>query len=250
MSSDLGLVAEAALVGIVAVAFATEATIGFGATLLTLALGSFVAPVDELLHAVVPLNVALSAAVAVRSWRHIDGRALGLGILPAMAVGFPIGVIAFERLPRRGLQTGLGIFVMVLGVLELVRLVRAPKEAKALPRPAALALLFLGGMLHGAFGTGGPPVVYVCGRTLPDKRVFRATLAALWLLLGGLLVAAYARGGHLGAGSLRRTALLVPGLALGLWGGEVAHGRLPERAFRRVVFGALVVVGAVLVLRA
>lgn len=250
MSSGLPPLAEAALVGIVAVAFATEATIGFGATLLTLALGSLVAPVDELLYAVVPLNVALSLAVVVRAWRHIDGRALGLPILPAMGLGFPIGVAAFERLPHDGLQIGLGVFVIALGAIELARQVRAPADERPLPRAAGLALLFLGGVLHGAFATGGPPVVYVCGRTLPDKRVFRGTLAALWLLLGGLLMATYARSGHLGAASMRRTALLVPGLILGLVGGEMAHGRLPERAFRRVVFAMLMIVGAVLVIRA
>lgn len=250
MSIGLSPVAGAALIAIVTVAFATETAIGFGATLITLALGSLVAPLDELLHAVVPLNVALSAAVVARSWRHIDGRALGLRILPVMALGFPIGVLAFERLPPARSQLALGVFVALLGALELARQVRGRGEERPLPRAAGVALLFLGGFLHGAFGTGGPPVVYVCGRSLADKHVFRGTLAALWLLLGALLVAAYARNGHVGAASLGRTALLVPGLVLGLVAGDVAHRRIPERAFRLVVFAMLVVVGVVLAVRA
>ena len=250
MPDGLTPFAAAALIAIVAVAFATEAAIGFGATLITLALGSLVAPIDELLYAVVPLNVALSAAVVARARRHVDLRALGLRILPAMALGFPIGLLAFERLPRAGLQVGLGVFVLGLGAIEIVRMLRAPAAERPLPRAVGLFLLFLGGVVHGAFATGGPPVVYVCGRTIRDKHVFRATLAALWLLLGALLTAAYARGGHVGAASLGRTAVLVPGLVLGLAGGELAHGRLPERAFRLVVFALLAIVGAVLALRA
>lgn len=242
--------AAVALNVIVAVAFATEAAIGFGAVLITLALGSLVTPLDELLHAIVPLNLALSAGVLARSWRHVDARALGTRILPAMAVGFPIGVIAFERLPRAAAQMGLGVFVLLLGAIELVRQLRAPAEERALPRGVGLFLLFLGGVLHGAFATGGPPVVYVCGRTMPDKYVFRGTLAALWLLLGAVLIVTWLRGGHLGAASLRRSALLVPGLVMGLAGGEIVHGRLPQRAFRIVVFAMLVIVGAVLALRA
>lgn len=250
MSSGLSPAVVAALIGIVAVAFATEAAIGFGATLLTLALGSFVVPLDELLHTVVPLNVALSAAVVVRTRRHVDLRALGSRILPAMALGFPIGLLAFERLPRAKLQIGLGIFVTALGVIELVRMRGPAAEGRPLPRAVGPALLFLGGLLHGAFGAGGPPVVYVCARTLPDKHTFRGTLAALWLLLGSLLVAAYARSGHVGAASLARTALLVPGLVLGLIGGEILHRRLPERAFRIGVFAMLAAVGVVVALRA
>lgn len=242
--------ADLALIAIVTLAFATEAAIGFGGTLIVVSLGSLLLPVDELLHAFVPCNVALSAFLTVRARRHVDVRALLLRILPAMIVGLPIGLFAFARLPRATLQIALGVFVVVLGALELVRMARASVAAPPLPRGLALALLFVGGVAHGAFGTGGPPVVYVCGRTMDDKRAFRATLSALWLLLNLVLVAAYARAGHVNAASLGRTAMLVPGLLLGLGLGEIAHGRLPERAFRAAVFVMLVVVGAALALRA
>jgi uncharacterized membrane protein YfcA len=242
---------DVVLVAIVTLAFATEAAIGFGGTLLALALGSLFAPIDELLHAVVPLNLLLSFAVALREREHIDGRLLGLRILPAMALGMPLGMLAFARLPQGALRTGLGVLVLVLAGLEVVKRLRgeAHAEEKPLPRAAALGLLFLGGVVHGAFATGGPPVVYVCGRLVRDKRVFRGTLAALWFVLNAVLIAAYVRGGHVGPESLRRSALLAPGLVLGLVAGEIAHGRIPERAFRAVVFTMLAVVGAVLAIR-
>ena len=247
------------LVAIVLCAFATEAAIGFGATLIAISLGSLLAPIDELLHAVVPLNAILSAVVALRARRHIDPRLLFLRVLPAMALGLPIGMFAFARLPAGVMQRALGVFVLTLSALELVKRIRAGKRASAsdppeaaespLPRWAALLLLFLGGVVHGAFATGGPPVVYVCGRLVKDKRVFRGTLSALWLLLNSVLLVTYARGGHLGAASLRRSAELAPGLVLGLIAGEIAHGRIPERAFRTVVFAMLSVVGLVLAIR-
>ena len=82
-----------------------------------------------------------------------------------------------------------------------------------------------------------------------DKRVFRGTLSALWFLLNAVLIATYARNGHLDAASLRRSATLAPGLALGLVFGEIAHGRIPEKAFRAVVFAMLSAVGLVLAIR-
>ncbi|MFO0590207.1 MAG: sulfite exporter TauE/SafE family protein [Polyangiaceae bacterium] len=240
------------LLAIVTVAFATETAIGFGATLIAVSLGSFLRPIDELLYAFVPLNVALSAAVVLRARGHIDGRLLGRQVLPAMALGLPIGLFAFARLPIRISKTALGVFVLGLAALEIVKMVRAREERKEepLPRPLAIAMLVLGGVVHGAFATGGPPVVYVCGRLVRDKRVFRATLSTLWLVLGLVLLAVYAQGGHLGTGSLRLSALLAPGLVLGLILGEIAHGRIPERAFRATVFVMLAAVGATLAIRA
>ena len=240
------------LIAIVTVAFATETAIGFGATLIAVSLGSLLTPIDELLHAIVPLNVALSAAVTLRARGHIDGRLLLKQVLPAMAIGLPFGVFAFARLPIRTSKTALGVFVLGLAALEIVKMVRAreEREEKPLPRPLAIALLVLGGVVHGAFATGGPPVVYVCGRLVKDKRVFRATLSSLWLVLGVVLLAVYAHGGHLGAASFRLSATLAPGLVLGLISGEIAHGRIPERAFRATVFVMLAAVGATLAIRA
>lgn len=242
--------AEAALIAIVTLAFTTEAAIGFGATLITVALGSLLAPIDELLYAFVPLNVVLSAVVAVRSRREIDRRLLAFHILPAMALGLPLGVLAFASLPRARLQLVFGVFVVVLGALQLVSQLRRRASERPLPRAVALGLLFLGGVVHGAFAAGGPPVVYVCGRTIADKRAFRGTLAALWLLLNGVLLGVYVNGNHVGVASLRTSALLAPGLVVGLVAGEVAHGHIPERAFRLAVFAMLVAVGVVLAIRA
>lgn len=240
------------LIAIVTVAFVTEAAIGFGATLIAVSLGSLLAPIDDLLYAFVPLNVALSAVMAFRTRARVDVRLLVKQVLPAMAIGLPIGVIAFAKLPVRWSKTALGVFVVTLATIEIVKMIRAKKEAeeKPLPRWIALAMLLLGGVVHGAFATGGPPVVYVCGRILKDKSVFRATLSTLWLSLGVVLLAVYAKAGHLGAASLHMSATLAPGLVLGLIGGEIAHGRIPERAFRAIVFTMLVLVGVTLAVRA
>lgn len=242
--------ARIALIAVVAVAFTTEAAVGFGATLITLALGSLVVSIDELLFAIVPLNLALSSAVLSRAYTHIDRPALLRRILPVMGLGFPLGVFAFQKLPPNAVRLAFGVFVAVLGAVELLGLIRAQVKERPIHRGLAFFLLFLGGAIHGAFASGGPPVVYVCGRTLPDKRVFRATLAALWFLLGGVLLIIHAYTGHIGRTSLTLTAWLVPGLVIGLVMGEVLHGKLPERTFRILVFALLTLVGVVLALRA
>src|SRR5262245_29563931 len=81
---------------IVAVAFAVETALGFGAALITLALGSFLIDLEELLPALVPLNVVLSYWLVARNHRDIDRRFFLRPLLPAMALGLPLGLVLFE----------------------------------------------------------------------------------------------------------------------------------------------------------
>jgi uncharacterized membrane protein YfcA len=121
---------------------------------------------------------------------------------------------------------------------------------RAIPAAVEAGLLTLGGVIHGAFSTGGPMAVYVTGRRLTDKGRFRATMSALWLVLNPILVVSYALSGKLGADTLGRSALLVAPLALGILAGEWAHAKVSGAAFRTGVFAMLLVVGLITVVRA
>ena len=235
---------------IVWLAFSVEAALGFGATVVTVAIGSLLAPIELILPAFVPLNVVLSTYLVTRHRKHIDWRLLLVRVLPPVAVGMPLGIFAFARLDERMLKIALGVFVVLLALLELVGSRRSAGAARTLPRPVGLGMLAIGGAAHGAFGTGGPMVVYVFGRELGgDKGRFRATLSVLWLVLNAVLVTTYAVGGHIGSASLTASAAFVVPLLVGLVAGEWAHARIPAERFRGAVFALLGVVGTVLALK-
>lgn len=237
------------LVAVVFVAFTVEAALGFGATLITVTLGMFVLPVNEILPAYVPVNMILSAYLALRYRAHIDWRLLFRRIVPLMAIGLPVGLLASSRLDASVLRRVFGAFVVVLSALELRR--TAPSTGAVDPRlrPFDAAVLIVGGAVHGAFGTGGPMAVYVAGRSLADKAVFRATLSTLWIVLNLALVGTYLSRGEIGTASLERSAGFAVALVAGIAAGEQLHARVPAARFRGVVFVMLLVAGAVLVIR-
>ncbi len=124
---------------------------------------------------------------------------------------------------------------------------RAPRAMDA-PRaldPSAI-LLFLGGIVHGAFATGGPLVVIYASRVLPDKARFRATLCLLWATLNTILVIDFARGSMFTRGFLARFAAMLPFLAAGVLVGERIHHRVDARIFGRIVAFVLLAVGIVM----
>jgi uncharacterized membrane protein YfcA len=240
------LLALAVLVG-----FTVEAAIGFGATLVALAIGSLVMPTADVLVRVVPLNLVLSLVITVQARQAVDLRALFSRVLPAMALGFPLGIISVRHLADSQMQRVLAVFLLALAVLELVQMARSPPRVdRRLSRWAAGTLLFVGGFAHGALATGGPPVVYVAARSLPDKTVFRATLSALWLLLNLVLVIVYALGARVTPATLYESAPLLPVVACGIALGDAIHRRVPERKFTTIVFSLLFVIALLLLVRA
>jgi uncharacterized membrane protein YfcA len=239
----------AALAAIVALAFAVEAALGFGATLIALALGSLVTSTDAVLAASVPLNLLLSLSIVAHDVRAVDARVLFGRLLPAMALGFPIGLVALERLPRSTSQLSFAAFMFALATAGLVGLARRREPGPMSPWRAN-ALLVLGGVAHGAFASGGPPAVYVGARALGDKTAFRATVSALWLVLNGALVVAYVVQRRVTGATLLESAVLAPGLLVGLAVGQALHGRMPERAFRAGVLTLLLAASVLIASRA
>jgi len=251
-----------AFAAIVLVALVVEASLGFGATVIAVALGAFFYPIDVILPAYVPVNMVLSAYLVLRHRDAVDGRLLLRRIVPFMALGLPAGLLLFRYSSGPLLKALFGVFVVGLAAFELLRLGRDARAARAaraatgdapalapLAAAPAAALLLLGGVIHGAFGTGGPMAVYVAGRQIADKRVFRSTLSALWLALNGVLVVTYALGGYLTPASVKLSLVLLVPLAVGTVVGEWTHRRLQGRTFAALVFTVLLLAGLALALR-
>ena len=234
-----------ALIALIAlVAFGTEGAIGFGGTVIAACLGAQLLPLDELLPAFVPLNLAMSAWLLATGRDAIAWRVLLRTVAVPVAIGAAIGLALFHVPAKTLLAAIFGGFVALLAIVQLVR-----PASRPLPLIWQRVFLVAGGVAHGLFGTGGPMIVYVTRRELADKRAFRATLAVLWFALNiALLVNFLSLGLY-----TRHTAELggVVGLALlpGLWLGQRLHEALDGARFERVVWTLLLVAGLALAIR-
>jgi len=236
----------ALLVVIVFVAFLVEATLGFGATVVAVSLGALLVPIPKLLPAFIPLNIVLSSFLVVRYGRHVDWGLLLRRILPLMGLGMPVGMWIFGTGDHQLLARLFGGFVVVVSSVELWRIARPATVEAPLRSGTVVGLLLSGGVVHGAFATGGPMAVYVTGRVLKDKGAFRSTLSALWLLLNLVLIASYLIEGLLGAESLRLTGILAVPLGLGLLSGDRLHHQVDAQMFRTMVYVLLAIAGVLL----
>ena len=232
------------LVVVALVAFTAEGALGFGGTVLAASVGAQLIPLAVLLPAFVVVNLVLSAWLLGRDRDAIAWRMLATEVAPPVGVGAAIGLALFHVPGQNWLILGFSLFVIALAVVQLTR--PGTRELGRVPR---IALLALGGIAHGLFGTGGPMIVYVMRRRLREKRAFRATLAVLWIVLNAALVANFASADlyvqHTFEVMLVIGATVVPGLVLG----ARLHHRLDPVRFERAVWLLLLAAGLALAIR-
>jgi uncharacterized membrane protein YfcA len=233
------------ILGIIALsAFATEGAIGFGGTVLAASIGAQIIELDVLLPAFVPLNLVMSSWLLGRGFSSIAWRMLAVEVAPAVGVGAALGLALFHLPAKHVLAFGFGGFVVGLAALQLARPADRP-----LAKPLQWLLLGLGGVAHGLFGTGGPMIVYVVRRRLPDKRAFRATLAVLWLVLNTALLVNFASARLYQRTTFEVLGVIALAIVPGLFIGERVHHRLDAAKFERVVWVVLLAAGLALAIR-
>jgi uncharacterized membrane protein YfcA len=233
------------------VAFSVEAAIGFGATVLAAALGAQVVPLDVMLPAFVPVNMTLSLWLALRARGKVAWSVLLKEAAPPVALGAITGLFLAHVPARLMLQLVFAVIVVMMAALELGRLVSAPVDDAERPLAGWVRalLLFLGGVAHGLFGTGGPMIVYVLRRRIPDKSAFRATLAVIWLTLNVALIGNFALLGFYSTSTGFLAAAIAVGMIPALYIGSRLHHKLDPRSFQRAVCVLLLVAGALLAIR-
>src|SRR5512143_1626908 len=119
------------LAAIVFFAFTTEAAIGFGSTVIALALGVHLYPIHQLLSTIVPLNLVMQSYMVTRHRDHIAFDLMLRRILPWMGVGVAAGLAVFQYASSDTLKRIFGIFVLAVAVREAVKVAR-PRDGSTI----------------------------------------------------------------------------------------------------------------------
>ena len=233
-----------ALVGFglcLALGYAVQTAIGFGAMVVATTLGALFLPLEAIAPTVMPISLLQTSAVLWRDHPAVDRDLLLRQVLPWMGVGVPVGAWAAGWLPVAGLRAALGVTVLFLLVRDVV----------GLPAPARVSRWGLvgAGVSEGMLGTGGPLLVWSLGRTPLAPRPLRTTMTAVWWVTEIAVIALWTAQGRLTGQTAAASLVLLPTVPVGLFVGERALRRLDPATFRRAVTWALAVAAAALVLR-
>lgn len=226
---DISTVALLWLVTTMLLASVVRALTGWAFSIIAVPMLSLVFPPNQ----AVVLNILLALAATLKNVPAMRGqisRRVFLPLLFSGLVGTPVGYWLHTVIGDAGLRLGIGMLVLALSAAMLL----IPPRPQALTLPALTLAGLASGVLGGAVGIAGPPVVVLFMLTATDMGQARATLALGLLTVCLMAACAYLFGGHITSPVLLLFALALPVVLLGDTLGNRLFARYGGQAARRV----------------
>lgn len=226
-----------------------EAITGFGCAALAMPFVTSLLGMQQGVMVVTVIAWLLALYVCIRNLRDIAWRKF-VFIFISVLCGLPIGMYIFQNFDSNVLKKILAVFIIIVSAIQLIKTVTIKNEEikdeefGKVSYVIYFLLLFLGGVVHGLFSSGGPLIVLYAKKALTDKRQFRATLCLLWSLLNSIIIISYF---FPSSGYTRETfdvtLIMLPFLLAGIIFGEKILNKVNARIFSLIVFVTLFLSG-------
>lgn len=216
---------------------------GFGEALIAVPLLAFFIPMQVAAPLAVLLSISVAAMVVIQDWRHIHLRS-AIGLLVATIFGILLGVLLLTSSHQQWVKAGLGAFIMLFAAYSLLSPGRFRLEHEN--RPLLLLAGFLAGILGGAYGMNGPPLVIYGSLRKWSPQHFRATLHAYFLPASILGMVGYWSTGLWTRTVTKEFLMSVPVMVPAVFLGRALNHRFSGTGFRKYVYAGLMLIGGLL----
>jgi uncharacterized protein len=241
MSAEWAVLAVAAVIFL---ATLIRSALGFGEALVAVPLLALVIPVEIAAPLAVLVSITVAGIVLVQDWHHVHiGSALRL--ILATLPGIPLGLLMLTAVAEQIVKAVLAVVIIGFSAYCLLR--RTPFQLK--DDRMAWLFGFGAGVLGGAYGMNGPPlVIYGALRRWSAER-FRATLQGYFLPASVAGMGGYWLAG-LWVSDVTRYYLWSLPLAVGaILLGRMINRRLNARRFVLYVHVGLIIIGMTLLIQ-
>ena len=214
------------------VATVIRSAFGFGEALIAVPLLAFFIPMQVAAPLAVLVSITIAAVVVVQDWRHIHWHSAGWLVFSTI-FGIPLGLLLLKHAPEHVIKVGLGMLILVFAAFSTSRGARMTLRHES--RRWMLACGFMGGILGGAYGMNGPPLVIYGSLRGWTAQHFRATLQAYFLPASILGMIGYLSAGMWTPVVTRDYLLSLPVMLPAVFLGRAINHRLSATAFSKYV---------------
>jgi hypothetical protein len=235
-----------AILLIVFIASLIRSTFGFGEALIAVPLLALILPVSVAAPVAVLLSATIAAIVVVQDWHKIHLRSATWLLLPTFA-GIPLGVALLASTHQQFVKAALAVVLIAFSGFFLFG--RKPPELYRDSKGWLLGCGFLAGILGGAYGMNGPPLVVYGAMRRWSPQHFRATLQGYFLPASLVIMAGYWLRGLWTPAITHAYVVSLPALVPAILLGRALNHRLRGDSFLKYVHAGLVCIGVALLLQ-
>jgi uncharacterized membrane protein YfcA len=193
------------------------------------------------------VSITVAGIVVVQDWKHIHLRSTGWLVFSTL-FGIPLGLSLLTSSHQRAVKGALGIIILGFSIYSFSG--RAPLELKRDNRARLLACGFCAGVLGGAYGMNGPPLVIYGAMRRWSVQHFRATLQGYFLPASIIGMSGYFMAGLWTPAVTRYYLLSLPVTLAGIFLGRVINHRIHGDNFLKYIYIGLAVIGGILIIQA
>ena len=223
-----------------------RSTFGFGEALIAVPLLALRIPIEIAAPLAVLLSIVIAAVVVVQDWRKIHLRSTGWLLAPTF-LGIPLGIALLTSTHQNFVKGTLAVLLIAFSGYSLSG--ARPPELHRDSRGWLLGCGFLAGVLGGAYGMNGPPLVIYGAMRRWSPQHFRATLQGYFLPASIVAMAGYWWAGLWAPAVTHYFLISLPVAIPAIFLGRIVNHRLKGDAFLKYVHAGLVCVGLVLLMQ-
>lgn len=232
---------------VVFIATLIRSAFGFGEALLAVPLLALRIAVHVAAPLAVLVSITVAAVVVAQDWQKIHFRSARWLLFSTLA-GIPLGLGLLIRVDERPVKALLAILILSFAMYSLLG--RQRLELKNDSPAWLFGCGFCAGVLGGAYGMNGPPLVVYGAMRRWSPQHFRATLQGYFLPASLVGMAGYWLTGLWKPAVTRYYFLSLPLTLAAVFLGRAINHRFTGDSFLKYVFAALILVGIVLLAQA
>jgi uncharacterized membrane protein YfcA len=226
------------------IASLVRSTLGFGESLIAVPLFLLFLPVETAVPLSVMLSIVIALVVVVQDHKNIHFDSAKWLIFYAI-LGIPPGIVLLIYGSEAFIKAGLGTLIILYALYSVFI-----KNNKILKEDHKLWLFvcgFLSGILGGAYGLNGPPLVVYGNLRQWSAKHFRATLQAYFLPVSLISVLGYYVKGLITINVSTYFAVSLITAVPAIFLGRYLNHRLKDGSFFKYVYWGLTGIGIILI---
>lgn len=234
----------APIIAISFLATLVRSTFGFGESLVAVPLLVLFLPLEVAVPLSVLMSVFIALVVVIQDHKQVQLASAKWLVLYSLP-GIPIGLLILIYGNEYWVKLVLGTLIIAYSAYTMLA-----KNALHLKHDNRLWLFvcgFLSGVLGGAYGLNGPPLVVYGNMRRWSARHFRATLQAYFLPASFIGILGYAIKGLLGWVVIKYFLLCLPAMVPAIFLGRYFNHKLHGDSFFKYMYMGLIVIGVLLI---